>query len=458
MFLYVFSICLIILIFVTFRNKKYPNLFITSIIFLPDFYGIEISSSFPLITAARIMYCIFFIYVLKNKRRKINFSKEVFITIWNEYKYLLFYFTFRIISNIYYIPTNSYAVKEIFSLIFEQMLLLIGVFLLDLTNDEILSIIKTITYTAYAFFIMGILESITFFRPFDYLYTVSRYMLNDHYIRLGFLRATTTFGIPNFYGNMCILVLPLILFLYNKYSQNRYILMVVLVFFAIIHSGCRSDIIFFIFIVLIYFIFLCRGIQRKKKFLKHLFFTFILIILIISSLSFISPYYKYFYLGTVKSVLNEFGFSFNLNENVPAGVIGYGANSINATHSRLFQLSGILYALKINLFFGLGAGAEQRNEIMYYSTNVWKSVPTFDMGYVQIIIKEGLIGFMGYISLFYFMIKKTFTKQQVLSTYSKNLIIILVTTYLLCMLSSANMYSILLLYIILIIRIDSISI
>lgn len=458
MFLFVFTICLIILCLVTFQNNKFPNLFFASIIFLPNYYGIEISYTLPLITASRIMYCIFFVYVFKNKRKKIMLSKEDIISFYKEYRYFVLYFAFRMISNLSYIFSYSQAIKAISSLIFEQLFLLLGIYLLDLTNEEIISIIKTIVNTAFAFFIIGIIESISFFRPFDYLYTVSRYMLNDHYIRLGLLRATTTFGIPNFYGNMCVMILPLILFLYDKYKRKTYLIIAVTDFFAIIHSGCRADIIFFVLIIFIYFLGVVRKPERKKSFFINLFFSLLSVAIIISLLSLISPYCRYFYLGTFKSVLNEFGFNFDLNANLPDGVSGYGANSVDATQSRIFQFSGIIYALKTNPLFGIGAGADQRNEIMYYSKGIWKNVPTFDIGYVEIIMTEGLIGFCGYILLFYFLIRNAFSKDHENSSYSKAVIIQLITTYLLCMFSSANMFSILILYIIIIIRMDSICI
>ena len=68
----------------------------------------------------------------------------------------------------------------------------------------------------------------------------------------------------------------------------------------------------------------------------------------------ISPNLRYFYVGSGKSVLNEFGFEFDIAKDAPAGVKDYGRNP-NGTVSRTRQFTGMYYAFGINPLFGLGS-------------------------------------------------------------------------------------------------------
>ena len=210
MFLIIFSTILLILNIYCLFTKKYIYLIFPCILFLPEYYGMEITNSLPLITVSRLMLTIFFMYAFINRKKTIDYI-DIFHTLPKTYIFLFSYFFFRIVSNCYYITIYRQSITAIFSIIFEQLCPIIAVFLLQPTKEQTTTIIKTTVYSASALFAIGILESYTRIRPFDSLYTVQREMLNEHYIRLGLYRATTSLGLPVFYGNMCIIILPLIL-------------------------------------------------------------------------------------------------------------------------------------------------------------------------------------------------------------------------------------------------------
>lgn len=372
-------------------------------IFLPDYYGIEINDTLPLLTATRIMFIIFYIYAFQNRRRALSF-KTIHL---NDLPVHCFffggYFLFRIIANMYYLTTYVQSAKTIFTIIFEQLFLLIAIYYLAPTQKEIHTLLKVITWTATSFYIMGILESVTFIRPFDALYTISRNVMNEHYVRFGLLRSTTTFGMPGMYGNMCVLTLPIILYLYETYKQKRYLLSSALCFLAIIHSGSRSDLIFIAPILGIYFFIALKGYNRKLLFIKNFFWVSASVFLTCSLLSIASPHLKYFYVGTTKSILNEVGFDFDLNEGAPDDVYGFDAkareNDSKGSTARLLQFSGIVYTSSINPLFGLGSGAQNRKDIKYFWDNKWHTSNTYDVGYVEIFCDEGIIGSIGYIMM-----------------------------------------------------------
>lgn len=405
-FLITFSVALLIANIYCFVKKKYLYLFIPCMLFLPEYYGIEINNSLPLITITRLMFLVFYIYAILNRKQKITLKNFDIKNLPKQYYLLASYFVFRIITNLYYITTYSQAVKTIFSIIFEQLFLLIAVYMLAPSKKEINTTIKAIVWSATVLFIVGIFESFTYIRPFDALYTVSRKILNIHYVRLGLLRATTTMGMPGFFGNMCLLVTPLILYLHKITKHRRYILVMFLEILAIIHSGCRSDMIFFISICLIYIFLLRKDKEELVDFIKFISFSTMMIVIWISIFCINNSYARYYYTGNIKSVLNSFGFEFDLNESAPAGSGGYGDN-INGTGSRLTQLNAMIYVAKKNAIWGMGSGAQNRNEIDYSWYGKQAKLKSYDTGILEIFCDEGIIGIIGILCLMIYLFIKS---------------------------------------------------
>lgn len=440
LFLLFFSIALVIANVYFFTQKKYLELFIPCMLFLPDFYGIEFSSSLPLLTAKRIMCIIFYIYAFLNHKKNKRFKYFNIKTIPHEYWFLFGYFFFRIISNLYYAHTYNIAITTIFSLIFEQFFILLAIYVIEPPHKEFIAIVKAIIFAATILFYVGIFESFTFIRPFAYLFTVSRAMYYDYYVRLGLLRSTTTFTMANFYGNMCLLITPLVFYIHKLTGQKRYLFVIFLDVLAIIHSGCRSDMFFFLFIVTVYVLSLYKDKEQFYTVIKNAAIIISALAVWIITLSVSSEAYHYFYSGTIKSLLNVIGFNFDLNANAPSGTGGYGLNELGVV-SRTFQFSGIKYALSINPWFGLGTGCQIRGDIQYYYFGQWREIHTIDMGIVEVLCSEGIIGLIGYSLMFIFIIlvlvqllnKKTVSRDELV------MIVLMVLTYLLSTLSTTNM-------------------
>ena len=104
-------------------------------------------------------------------------------------------------------------------------------------------------------FFLGITESLTGVRVTDALYTVSTYIFNDHYYRMGFLRATTTLSMPNYFSNVCLFVAPLIFYLHKVTNHKRYLLYSLLNILALIHAGSRASMVFYIGVWILYLAF-----------------------------------------------------------------------------------------------------------------------------------------------------------------------------------------------------------
>ncbi|MCR5671224.1 MAG: hypothetical protein K6G10_09480 [Butyrivibrio sp.] len=373
---------------------------------LPDFLGIEFSASLPLLTSSRILILLLIaaaVYItVKRGSMRILAEKKIWLAVAG-------FFVLRTVSNIYYLTTYSGAINNIFKMIIEEIILLLIIPVFLETEEKRMKALRVLTYSCGVISALGITESLTGFRLADYLYTVKRFMFNDHYIRLGILRATTSFGLANFYAFYLTVMTPVIFYLWRKTDEKRYMVIALLHFFALVFSGCRGNILIY-FVFLAGYLFMIAKAERSKYLMRLLQCLCIVIALILVQRA-VSPKLKYYYDGTAKSLLNVVGFKFDLNKGAPEGVSGYGHNSRSGVTSRLYQFSGITYAMGINPLFGLGAGAQNRGEIMYYDRYVsqWKYYSTYDVGYVAAICDEGIIGAAGYaclyagITLFFFI-------------------------------------------------------
>ena len=445
MFLVLFSVILFGANMYTFANKKYLYLFIPCMLFLPEYYGIEISSSLPLFTVTRLMYVVFFIYAFINRRR--DFSINKLLSSGNSL--LISYFIIRIIANCYYIFIYNQPIKTILSLIFEQALLLIAFYMLALTNKEQILLIKSIVMASTIMFVLGIFESLSFIRVFSCLNTVSRTMLNDYYVRLGLLRATASMGLANYYGNMCILISPFIFYLLRITKEKKYIAVLFLNILAIIHSGCRSDILFFAFIVAVQLLLYFKDNEALLLFVRNVSIALVILLAWILVLSTINGKYKYYYEASGKAALNLIGFNFDLNEGALDNSMIFGDN-IEGMYSRSFQFSAIEYTLGVNPFFGLGSGCENRGDLQYLYNGTWRQGWGYDLGIVEIVCSEGLVGLLGYILLLVWYIIsliKLILKRKT-PTEKLHLLCMLGIAYMLCLFSTANLYSFLILIVI----------
>jgi hypothetical protein len=418
-------------------------------LFLPNYYGVVLSDSLPVISVTRIMFMIFYVYAILNRRRSLHIETFSIKRIPQEHLLLAGYFVLRIVSNVYYITTYGQAIKTIFEIVFEQLLFLIAIYLLNPSKGEVIKLIKTIVSIAVVLFMVGIFESISGVRIFDALYTVSRSMLNLKLMRLGLLRATTTMYMPGFFGNMCVLVLPLIFFLYEETHSFKYILASLIDVIAVIHSGARSDMLFIVVITISYLLFVLKIKESRLLFLRNVLIVVAALLVYVMSASFFSDNLRYFYIGNGKAVLNEIGFDFDLNEGAPSGTGGYG-NNANGTVSRTRQFTGMYYVAKINPIFGLGSGAQARGDIHYYwrfsnGKDDWRAITVYDLGIVEIFCDEGLIGLLGIISLLLYLLIKA---------KNKNYYLLLILCYLLSTLNTSNMYPFFMLYVMLISRND----
>ena len=438
-FLYLFSISLFVLCIYFFKTKRFLVFFFPAILFLPEYYGLVFTSNFPILTVKRMIYLVLFVYVFVFYRKDIVVRIKSIRFSWANLL-LFLYFFLRILSNLYYVTTYSQPLKTIFSIVFEQAFLFVSILLISPSENEYISIIKSIVYCSSIVFILGIFESLSGFRLTDCLYTIQAPSLNEHHYRLGLLRATSTLSLANFYGNACAMLLPLIMCLYEKYRQKRYIIISAMCCLACIHSATRSSCIFLFAIALLGAFIHIPNLKRILLYLRNCFAALLLVLSFIIVFSLISAKYKQFYSGMSKSVLNEIGFNFELGN---SDGNSFGKN-LDGTYSRVSQFYGIIYTARKNILFGLGSGAQVRADIHYYFNGKWKPAATYDVGYVQCFADEGLLGCIGFFSLLISMFITSYVGKSQNTAFKFYILGLL--AYSICILASANMWSFLFTY------------
>ncbi len=383
---------------VTLRNKQNNrfDMAIISIFFmlylaLPNYFAIEINDTLPLLTISRLLIIILFIYVVT--KYKIDWRlKSIPVAIG-------VYFILVIFVNVIHFPDAfTDSVKRIFSIICEELLLIVLISYVIDTKEKVDTAIKWMLYALAIIVVFGALESFTGINVFLYLDSVQREMLQSEYIRLGFQRAAGPFGHSVYYGEYCVSMLPFSFYMLNKTKQPRYYTIIILNVLGVILSMARGAILVLCFGLLLLLI--LHGI----KFSKRSFFVLLGVVVVGAIIVFaISPIRELFF-GLVKSTFESlFGSASSDN---------FGDNA-SGFMSRFAQFSGVVWlAQNGSLLIGFGANCHMRNLVYYFQQGEWQNVRSFDVNYLADIIQYGIIGALGYLILYVYVLLFVFRRSR----------------------------------------------
>lgn len=366
------------------KNQPWPiYLFVALFPVLPEYFAIEISEALPLITAHRIIVLILIVYYFN------FYEKNSFMHVLKKVKLklaIILYFLFQFMANSVHIFETSYAIKEIFSICFEQLIVVIILVSVIKNLNVLYKAINIIVCISGIICILGIFESITGNNIVYLLKTVDRDMLQASFSRLGVERAEVSFGHSVYFGLYCAVIIPFSMYFYENTKKVKYIIIVLLNITALLFSGSRgASLAASTMIIVMIFN------KKSHELYKYLKYIPIIILLLFALYIFQNNFFEYFE-QLIKSMLNTLGFNFNIT--------GFGDN-IEGTESRIMQLSGITWLIMQNsIVFGLGAGAQVRGLVYYLFDSGWRMSKTYDVGYIGIIMDSGIVGFAGFIILF----------------------------------------------------------
>lgn len=188
-------------------NKKFILFFMAFYPVLPDYFAIELGGGLPLLKASRILLLILMLCVCFHNK-KIHLIRQP-LKVTGLYWPLFIYFAARILANGYYALSLSAAINTEFTVIVEQLLLIVMICQVVRSREDVHLCVKTIVNASGVVAIISIINVLIGSNLFYNLNTVSRNVLMVSTVRMGIIRAEATFGHPVYYAMYCALIIPL---------------------------------------------------------------------------------------------------------------------------------------------------------------------------------------------------------------------------------------------------------
>lgn len=413
---------------------------------LPSYFAIELHQKLPLITISRLLLVFMGIVLFVQKKdlfRPGNIRQGKLNLLLTKDKplriCLLVYFGILILVNATFLFETSEAVKQLFVILAEEYLLVWMLTLILDSRQKIVSALKALLIGSAFSGIVACFSVIFHKNIFIYLNTVSRDILNDSY-RYGMLRPAAGFSHAVYYGAYCAVMLPLSMYLVehteNKKERKLYAVCTALTLAGLIMANSRGSQLAFVCVAgLIFFI------RLYQKNLKALFRTYLPIILvsalIVAVVFSLSPAGRY-RIGSFFSKLFPSLSTPPLPVDPDSGNTGldlsFGENP-DGIKSRLIQLTGIVYTMGLSPVFGLGPNAHARGLVGYkFIETKWSFVKTVDINITAIICQYGLVGFLGFLSL-YGGLGITFLRKKFRKDPLMHHLLLSYICYMLCLLS-----------------------
>lgn len=381
---------LISILFLLKGKKSFIYYFFGIYAVLPDYFAIELGVGLPLLKAGRILILLLMgIMVLRERKVCLISNRLKNIGL---YWPFVFYFTCRILANIYYIGSISEAINTEFVIIFEQLLLVFLILQYVRTKDEVLKCTKALIYGSGIVAIISIFSVVTGNNLFYLLKTVSRSMLMASTTRMGIVRAEAGFGHPVYYGVYCSLMLPLTYYLFELTRKKIFVIICLLNTVALVLTESRGSIASLGILLIVALIRMNKN--RRWKLIKGILAVISMVVIVIM----FNPEIANQFLLILQSMIAI------LNRDIV--IENFGGNSSTGLSSRLIQFTGIWWTFMENAVFGLGASCHTRGTLSYYKEETgWFAVSTIDNGFVGYLVQEGILGIAGFLMLFIGLIK-----------------------------------------------------
>ena len=386
-------------------NKKFILFFMAFYPVLPDYFAIELGGGLPLLKASRILLLILLLCVcFRNKKIKL-IRKPLKAA--GLYWPLIIYFVARILANGYYVSSLSAAINTEFTVIVEQLLLLVLICQIIQDQEDVYLCVKTIVDASGIIAVISIINVLIGSNLFYSLNTVSRNVLMVSTVRMGIIRAEATFGHPVYYAMYCALIIPLALYMWQNERRMRNGSILGLNIVAAFLTESRGTIVVLLALLLVFILI------TDKKTRNKILCAGCVIACLVFLISVTVPTVSQQFTNIIKSVIIAFGDSGETIEN-------FGGNSSTGLSSRMIQLSGITWMLMHNAIFGLGASCHTRGKLSYRISGIWQVRDTIDNGYVGYFVEEGLLGGIACFSLFYSLLKSSWKKATFKNSRNMN--------------------------------------
>ena len=406
-----------------YNNKNSLNNILFAMFFLfylvlPEYFALEISERFPLITASRLILVLYILVCLVKKKFKfpVALCKER-----NLNNVVVSFIVGMFIVNLLNFPnTPSTTIKELLTVFWEQYLLCWLIVNEVNTREKFKRALAMLVISSGVVAVISIIGTLIGQNLFYYLNTVSRTMLQASFVRSGFLRAEAGFGHAVYYGMYCVVIIPMAAYLYENSQKNKrlYLMCLLLNIVAIFLSNSRGSLLVAVPLCLVIFLKGKHGLSKKYAgVLLGIGILSILVCLISSSA-------RELLLSIAKSLIAIFDNSIQLEN--------FGENA-EGMSSRLAQFTAVIDVMENHPILGYGADVITRQVAKVYWVNGWIPLTTLDMGFIGTLVQFGIVGFILEIRLFFCIARKTLINMKNDAVY--NMFYLSIIGYLLCLLT-----------------------
>ena len=435
-------------------------LFMALYTILPTYFAVEFSEFFPLMTVSRLLLILMGLLLVFRQRKLLFDFKHFKFRNWNlhltEDKLLsgglLVYFALILLANLVYITKSSDAIKQLFTIVVEEYAIVWMFSLLLDTRKKLLDALRITVLVSGVVAILGILSVILQFNPFHLLTTVTRYITQATYYRMGLLRAAAGFGHPVYYGAYCAVMVPLSMYFLETAEDRKkrilYSFCMTLNVVCLLLSNSRGSMLALLCIAGI--IFLIALLRKElpallRKYLPILALVLVILLLVVLFATVVPGLVSDFLEGLTPNVTPGTDATGTPEATTPTEPeeeeqpsYEFGENK-NGLASRMVQLTAIPYTLEHHPWFGFGANAFALGKVAYtYVKGHLSFIKTVDMNLVAIIGQYGLVGLLAFLSQFgtvsITMLRPKYRKDPLMFA-----LLMAFGCYLLCLLSISNL-------------------
>lgn len=415
---------------------------------LPSYFAVELKAGLPLLTASRVLLALAGIGVLL--RRRDVFTLQDYR--WNKLNLqltadkplmtcLIIYFVLLLAVNAAFLTQTSEGIKQIFVILAEEYALTWIITMTLTTRKKITDALKILVLVSGVLGICACITVVLDYNIFHFLDTAHRSdLVVRHFYRYGMLRPTCGFHHAVYYGSFCAVMLPIEMYFVeqeeNKAKQKLYAMCTALTLVGLLLANSRGSQLAFVAIAGL--IFLIRLLRKRIAKLFKTYIPIILVALMIVAVVFVCcPAGQYRFQSTPAPPSQDSTASTDPTQSLEDSEekdLSFGENP-DGFGSRFLQLSGIVYTLRLNPILGLGPNAPANGLVAYlFTNNQWVYLKTVDVNVVAIICQYGLVGLLGFLSL-YGSLGITFLRKKYRDDPLMHHLCLAFVCYMLCLLS-----------------------
>ena len=421
-------------------NEKKWYLYLTFAFFgtLPEQLGFRLAESLPMISASRILVALMMCFWCWDRWKKRNFTIP---------KTLLIFVITNLVISFVNLRYGMGEIKRIFSLVFEQALLVIMVVDTIETRKEFDKCVDFMIMGCTVVAIMGIVQNVFEYDIASVLHLTETMASIQLLPRMGMIRAYGTFNAITLGCFNVFMLFPIYYRLINT-KKIRYSVAMALNLMALICTFTRSA------WICAAVAFVTMVLLHRKQFIQNIWRSVVLTLAVCAALCVVQPKLYSALLETGKSVLNTvFGVAYDsasvvpvktataeatapveaeteatapaeaeTEATVPAETVNkipymelsedFGANQYDPTYSRMMQWSAIeRIAEDGELLFGYGYNFLQSGRLYFYLYEEWTQVDFVDVGIVALVAESGLAGAAVMLAFIMFIFLHAFCKK-----------------------------------------------